>query len=142
MKIHTSFILGPQYSLRVWLWLIVAFGARWFGIRIGCPLSNNPFHKGILSESKPPGPKPTKKALAECLSMNYTNSPHPFPKRISWKTWEMSAFDRHPGWICVIFFVRCLAPPGKNLAWVLDVHLWVNTRTKKHPDCQKKNVFF
>ena len=22
------------------------FGARWFGIRIGLPLSNNPFHKG------------------------------------------------------------------------------------------------
>ena len=24
------------------------FGARWFGIRIGVPLSNSPFHKGIL----------------------------------------------------------------------------------------------
>ena len=30
----------------------------WFEI-LGVPLSNNPFHKGILGIQKPPGPKPT-----------------------------------------------------------------------------------
>ena len=39
------------------LWLIGALGA-WFGIPFGLPLRNNPFHKGIPKESKPPGPKP------------------------------------------------------------------------------------
>ena len=29
----------------------------WFGI-LGLPLSNNPFHKGMILKSKPPGPKP------------------------------------------------------------------------------------
>ena len=33
------------------------FGASWFGI-LGVNVSNHPFHKGIQSESKPPGPKP------------------------------------------------------------------------------------
>ena len=42
------------YQLIVNYW----FGARWFGI-LGVHPSNNPFYKGILSETKPPGPKPT-----------------------------------------------------------------------------------
>ncbi len=37
---------------------MVKAGARWFWDSIGVHPSNNPFHKGILSESKPPGPKP------------------------------------------------------------------------------------
>ena len=32
------------------------FGARWFEI-LGVSLSNNPFHKEIPKQSKPPGPK-------------------------------------------------------------------------------------
>ena len=42
-----SFFFGLTFvQLMVSCW-VVWFGARWFGIGIGCP-STNPFHKGIL----------------------------------------------------------------------------------------------
>ena len=44
------------------------FGARWFGIRIRHLLSNNPFHKGILSQSKAPGAQTTNLPLSWYLS--------------------------------------------------------------------------
>ena len=40
------------------------FGARWFGIRIGVPLSNNPFHFRGSQESDSPGPKPPSQTIS------------------------------------------------------------------------------
>ena len=50
------FFLGESYfnQLMANWW----FGARWFRIRIGIPISKNPFYKGMLGESKPLGRKP------------------------------------------------------------------------------------
>ena len=75
---HIFFNLGliPPFKTYIWLicsvfsWIgkytlfqrMVRLGglAPGGGIRIGVPLSNNPFHKGIQSESTPPGSKTTK----------------------------------------------------------------------------------
>ena len=48
------------------IWLIVGLG-RWFGI-LGVHPSNKPFHVRGFQESKPPGPKPTIKPLADLAS--------------------------------------------------------------------------
>ena len=42
-KFMDCFFFGSVFHQLMARW----FGARWFGIRIGIPLTNNPFHKGI-----------------------------------------------------------------------------------------------
>ena len=70
-------------------------GNWWFGIRIGVPLSNNPFHKGILSGSKPPGPKPTNLPLvARCPDSSFGLRLHLPQTKLFWRFQEIRRRER------------------------------------------------